>query len=136
MKHISCAFIVSMSIFLTQAQIPSSAQDSLIQNQYLLKSKSQKKTAWILLGTGAVMTIAGVEIFWKDFNLFSKGTEPGLVLAVAGGVVAASSIPFFISAAQNKKKAKISVEMMHYPKLQSSTIVNSNIPAVKFTLDF
>ena len=69
---------------------------------YLQKSRSQKKTAWILLGTGLGIAAVGtvVQIANRDNWDFT-----GAAVAVGGGVVALTSIPFFISSNGNKKRA-------------------------------
>ncbi|MEO8962325.1 MAG: hypothetical protein ABI325_10605 [Ginsengibacter sp.] len=64
--------------------------------------------AWILLGGGLLVAETGgiVQLIHEDkrnggFDVDFTGAET----AIAGGVVALSSIPFFISSSKNKKKA-------------------------------
>lgn len=70
---------------------------------YLQKSKDQKRAAWILLGGGTALAVAGaIQIgntsFWSNDNsgyvLFSVGTVAGLI-----------SVPLFISSARNARRA-------------------------------
>lgn len=75
---------------------------------YLQKSKTQKKTAWILLGTGLGIAAVGgiVQLIAEDARNGGWGFDfTGTYIAIGGGVVALSSIPFFITSSSNKKKA-------------------------------
>ena len=76
----------------------------LTKSDYLQKSKNQKAYAWILLGSGAV--IFGI-------------TAPGFVsldilgpLVVIGAVATLVSIPLFIAAAKNKRRAGASTVLL------------------------
>lgn len=73
------------------------------KNYYLEKSKNQKTTAWILLGSGTAMAIGGAIGFSENFWESSADTY-GYIM-IAGIVADLVSIPFFISASKNKKKA-------------------------------
>jgi len=87
----------------SQQQTPA---PTLTKQEYLQKSKSQKTTAWILLGGGAALLVAGTAVFADDFNLSEKnsGTGGG-VMMIAGAAAAGASVPFFIASARNKGKA-------------------------------
>jgi hypothetical protein len=78
---------------------------SSFKYSYLKKSKAQKTIGWILLVTGAGMATYGLVNInnYTDNELGFNIT--GALIAIGGGVVAASSIPFFISSARNKRKA-------------------------------
>ena len=72
------------------------------KDYYLEKSKKQKKTAWVLLGTGAAA------IFTEAIADNSKrGTGQSLtggVMTLGGIISSLTSIPFFISSSKNKRK--------------------------------
>lgn len=88
-------------------------------NQDLLgKSQSQKKTGFILLGAGGaalilggVLAISGTEEVVNCIGTLNcssnDGNEwvAGSILALTGGLAMVSSVPFFISAGNNKQKA-------------------------------
>jgi hypothetical protein len=88
----------------------------------LQKSKSQKKTAWILLGTGLGIAAVGgiVQIIAEDGRNGGWGFDfTGTYIAMGGGVVALASIPFFISSSNNRKKAAsvaIGNQNIHLPR--------------------
>lgn len=94
-------------------------------NSLIQKSKKQKTAAWIMLGGGAGMALAGLVIMAKDagqetagllITVFTLGTvipeEPkkstaGPVLAIAGTGAMLGSIPLFSASAKNKRKANL-----------------------------
>ena len=71
----------------------------LTREDYLKKSKSQKITAFVLLGAG-VTTLAIISKGNTSFDVL--GT-----LAVAGTLSTLGSIPVFIASGRNKRKAKM-----------------------------
>lgn len=77
---------------------------------YLEKATKQKTTAWLFLAGGALSAGIGAAIGASSicFGCPNGATDGGAseVLAIVGGVLVAASIPFFISGAGNKKKAK------------------------------
>ena len=88
--------------------VKSFAQTPVISKDYYLKkSKTQKTVGWILLGTGAGIAAYGLITLndYTDNANFGTANYTGALIAIGGGVIAASSIPFFISSAKNKRKA-------------------------------
>lgn len=71
---------------------------TLTPEAYLKKSKTQKMLGFISLGAGAI-TLISVSGGNTDFNTLG-------VAVVAGSVITLASIPLFIAAARNKRKAK------------------------------
>nr|WP_288836420.1 hypothetical protein [uncultured Flavobacterium sp.] len=74
------------------------------------KSKKQKKTGWIVLGTGLTFAAIGGLVQLSNSNQTSYGLGfdfdfTGAYIAIGGGVLSLSSIPCFVSAAKNKKMA-------------------------------
>lgn len=94
-------------------------------NALLQKSKKQKTAAWLLMGGGAGIAIAGFSIISNDASkdlsdafttIFSFGyitpaqhkhSAAGPILAIAGTGAMLGSIPLFISASKNKRKATL-----------------------------
>ena len=95
--------ILSATSFSQQTN-PSQA---LTRADYLQKSKKQKTTAWILLGGGAGLATAGFIIGNSSTSFDDNKLTTGALLIIAGGVAMVGSIPFFISAGSNKRKAEI-----------------------------
>ena len=93
----------------------------LTKKEYLEKTKKQKTIGWISLGIGQALLWTGVilnrgEYEGEEWDVNSLGlpANPHDVyendklkntLETVGIIIATSSIPFFIAAAKNKKKA-------------------------------
>jgi hypothetical protein len=69
----------------------------LTKADYLQKSKHQKTAAWIMLGAGAAMFAIAAP---GDVSFDAAG-----VLVIGGAALVLGSIPLFIAASNNKKKA-------------------------------
>ena len=88
----------------------------LTRQDYLKKSKTQKKTAWILLGGGAAVAI-GASILAVSSD-WSKSETPYLVALSIGCASMLGSIPLFIASKRNKRKAMNAstyFEIQQYP---------------------
>jgi hypothetical protein len=112
--------IFFINIFRISAQI--NKPDSSINDQHkmvdllLKKSKNQKTAAWILLGAGAGVAIAGGIIGTNavensnpndPFDIFPRGTLAGGGMVLGGAVAIIASVPFFIASGRNKKEANL-----------------------------
>jgi hypothetical protein len=84
-----------------------------LANYYLKKSRSQKTAAYVMAAGGVTLGIAGASISMSqwEFNPFSDSqpsySSTGDVIAIIGALVAVGSIPVFMAAAKNKKRAKL-----------------------------
>ena len=116
---------------------------ALTKTDYLQKSKKQKKTGLILVAGGAAVVIIS-EVIPKG-DLTDEVSYPCLcrdvyendnikaALGLAGAVSALGSIPFFIAAGKNKKKANAAsafIDIQQIPKLQQTGIKNQSIPVM------
>jgi len=111
----------------------------VVNTDYLKKSKSQKTIAWVLLGGGSVLTTiglgvalsGGLDCAFGDPNCDRNQTLAN-ILAISGSAAILGSIPLFIAAGKNKRKAAASV----FFKMENSTNIyqyagfNSRYPAV------
>lgn len=136
MKKVMIIILVSFCLMILKSNAQVLKTNSSKGGQYitaeslLLKSKTQKKNAWILLGIGAGIGAIGgiVQLQHQDDFDFS-----GAVIAIIGGAVALSSIPLFISSAKNARKAAtmaISMQQIFSPNINE--LVTKYQPA--FTL--
>lgn len=129
MKQITLC--ITLLIFSTVSLCQQTTLSQTITKQdYLQKSKHQKKTAWILAGGGLLLEISGA-IAYQHGNA-------GLLLFGAGLLSQATSIPFFISAGINKrksKKASVSFKVEKTPDFQPATISSRSHSKVSFKLD-
>lgn len=120
-KRLSILLLIFfVNILKIDAQI--NKPDSSISEQHkmadflLKKSKNQKTAAWILLGVGAGVVIAGaiigtnaVKNSYPDdsFDIFPRGSIAGGGMLLGGGVAMIVSVPFFIASGRNKKEVNL-----------------------------
>ncbi len=103
MKKIIFSLTLLLFVLTPFAQTPVISKD-----YYLKKSKTQKTVGWILLGTGAGIAAYGlitINSYTDNEGPFGGQNYTGALIAIGGGVISASSIPFFISSAKNKRRA-------------------------------
>jgi len=113
------------------------------ETDYYKKSKKQKTTAWILLGSGVALFTGGLIAHYNYLNNqddpFAGLTEvtTGEVVATVGVLLAGGSIPLFIASSKNKKKAKaasVFIDVEKAPVLQGTVFSNQSFPAVGLKL--
>lgn len=106
--------ILLFTLSSTQAQLIEPTPDSSPQefyDYYMIKNQKNKTAAWICLGGGAGLFVIGTAVGTAgllDWDSSKMGTGTGFI--VAGMVGAAVSVPLFISAGNNKRKARLSFE--------------------------
>ena len=121
-------FLMISTISFSQDQNPTT---TFTQQDYLQKSKQQKKTALILAGGGLILELAGVLTYHQgpaSLGLFGAGLLSQVV-----------SIPFFISAGVNKhksKKASVSFMLETTPHYFPTVKSTSSNPAIAVKLFF
>ena len=101
----------------TQSQIIEPANNNSQQELYDIYTLQQKRNntaAWIFLGSGLAVTAIGFEI-GNNGDLDDLGTAA--LLVVAGGAATLASVPLFIVAGKNKRKAMLSLK-----KVQNSVV--------------
>lgn len=137
-------FLFSVSLF---SQQPNPAP-TLSDQDYLQKSKKQKKTALIFLAGGAGIIITSFIIPrgaleedgicvgpYCDTKYKNDGAKTALL--IAGGVVALGSIPFFIASKKNRRKAtSVSFKMENTIQLYNRSLASASFPALQIKLNF
>ena len=102
----------------------------VVKTDYLAKSKSQKTGAFILLGIGiTTLTIAAA----GDLDLDVLGT-----VVIIGGIATIASIPLFIAAGKNKRramKASAFIKMEKPTIVEMQSLVQGSYPAIAFKID-
>lgn len=130
------------STSISQFSLHGFLKDSITPKQtYLQKSRNQRTAGWIMLGGGVAMTIAGGVIFSNNFELFSSKNDDkaaaGGIMMLAGIGCSLGSIPLFISAAHNARKAAdISFKPQQLLVPQQNNITTVAQPAVSVTIHF
>jgi len=134
--------IILLLLVLSAATFSQQITPSFTRQDYLKKSKTQKTVGWILLGAGTTMMVAG-SIVWsnaveEDGSIFAAWTTTkGSTLTAVGFFTALGSIPVFIIAGKNKRKATASLTYKneYAPKLVNSFLVNHKIPSLTLRVD-
>ena len=137
--------IILFAMFLTLSATSFSQPNTetpKVKADYLQKNKNQKTAAWILVGGGAALIVTGSIVWANDINKAAE-TDPfegiaaiytstsGYWIVAAGLVAAAGSIPLFIAAARNKRKAmSMSFKNETVPLLQDGSFVNRSVPSL------
>ena len=132
-KNILFFLLLTMSV--TSFCQQTNPAPTLIKQDYLKKSRNQKTAAWCLLGGGVFAF--GLGSIQPDFL---KGAEksgaPQIMVMLTGMVSMGVSVPFFISAAKNKKKAmSLSFKNETLPQIYKSRLVYNNIPSLTLKIN-
>lgn len=111
-----------------------------VNTDYLKKSKNQKKAAFILLRSGGALFVIGLMVGLDDIGgIFDpedqENSELSDALIIGGVAVTAASIPFFISASKNKKKAaSLSFKFERTPVIQQQSLGFRSYPAASLKI--
>ena len=109
----------------------------LTKKDYLQKSKNQKTAAWVLLGGGLVVAV-GAAVLAVNSD-WSEPDTPYTVAVFAGGGAMLGSIPLFISAAKNKRKAMNAaayIGIQRDPAITNSGLTLHSVPTLLLKLNF
>lgn len=108
----------------------------------LQKSKNKKTTAWVFLGGGAALDIAGLLAYPKHYNGWGTKSEqrrnlPSVYMITAGTLCMIGSIPFFTRAYKLRNKAaSLSLNTEEFGQLKKANVWATNYPVLKIKLQF
>ncbi|MBK7561171.1 MAG: hypothetical protein IPQ06_00180 [Chitinophagaceae bacterium] len=133
--------IISMLLIQSAASFSQPAPETTtIKTDYLKKSRTQNTTAWFLLSGGLVLgsisaAISTNETLTDFSNIFSgeerKSTNTAEILGYTGLATMLGSIPLFIAARKNKKKAmSLSFKNETLPQLHKGSFINQSVPSL------
>ena len=120
---------------LVTSRILSSFGQKANQLTYSEKCSKQKKTGWVLFGTGAAVATTGFLIMEIDGTgsdaIMGENFDVGAWAFFAGLAGCVASIPFFISAhSQCKKSKKITLKIDHIQIQSFQAALPQKIPAI------
>ena len=109
-----------------------SVNDALL---YKKKAKTQERTGIMLLGSGVIMGGIGFGLVLSEFDgLFEPGAPPPKdygswpeILGYGGLILAVASIPFFILARKNKRRAKFLAGNKNIPSLYPGAMAKKQL---------
>ncbi|MGQ0738924.1 MAG: hypothetical protein ACT4OJ_07700 [Bacteroidota bacterium] len=121
---------------------------AMTKSDYLARAKRQNTAAWVTLGGGFAISTVGMivgneEVKTDIGNLFrledTRKTYAGGILLIAGGVTMLGSIPFFVSATENRKKAadaplSLKLKMETQPFIRQGSLVKTPYPAISLRI--
>lgn len=132
------SLLVLLSTMMVSAQ-----EGKYTRDYYLTKSKNQKTMGWIAVACGTGLVITGIAVGNNDNSNdpneldFGPNFDAGLWLVGGGLVVGAASIPFFISSANNARKAAtISIINQKILVPGSTGITAKRQPAISLRISF
>jgi hypothetical protein len=123
---------LSITSFCQQTQ-PST---SSTQEEYLNKSKKQKKVASVLLVGGTVLM--GTSLLFLIIANKESVFPIGSLFFGIGAVSTVVSIPLFIASGRNKRKSKnasVSFNFEKYQSIQQSKLSFHSVPAISIKLN-
>lgn len=135
---VSLTIIYAATAFCQQNNNPVSYE---AKTDYLQKSKSKKTIAWLFLGGGVALAVAGVlipkgdqtEYDYLTFSYTHKNDNLKFGLILGGALSMGGSIPFFVASARNKRKAIAAaafLDIKKIPALKQMQVSNLNYPVV------
>ena len=114
----------------------------LTSEQYLRKSKNQKTTAWVLFGVGTTAIVGGIAVSsggQDELTTTLNTAFIGAPLMLLGLTLDVISIPLFVSADKNKKRAmeaSTSIKFEEVPSWSGSAVRQSNVPTLAIQVRF
>ena len=103
-------FVGTMNTSFAQQIEPQSPQE--LYDFHIKKKKENNTAAWVTLGGGVAMFVAGLGINSSGGIIDNDTTNnnKGLWLSYLGGATTLISVPLFISAGKHNRKAKIQLQ--------------------------
>lgn len=132
MKKIIACVALLLAVNLVYSQNNPSATQT--KKDYLKKAKNQKTAAWILMGSGIVLTGLGTRDV--DYHDGKSDNTRSAATIVLGATCVSVSTALFIIATKNKKKGEmVSFKMEKIPLLKQRGFANNYYPALSFRLN-
>ncbi len=116
-----------------------SNEQDINRDYFLEKSKRLNKTGWILLGVGTPLAAGGMAAMNKNFGDEGSAADFYALLMVAGFAMDIASIPVFISAGKNKRRAAtftLDYQNLYPPENWLVARRNQPIPSVTLRIHF
>lgn len=134
-KIITCSMLLIITTSSFGQQIKPS--QSVSREDYLTKSKSQKSTAWILLGGGSALVATGFLIGNRKESSFDDAATGGIIGSI-GVLSVIGSVPLFLASSRNKRKAMNAsayLKMERTQSIQQAVINFHSYPALSIKIN-
>ena len=136
--RLSLLFLFLLSTLQLCAQVDTTFSNAKLKADYLKKSRNQKTAAWIILGGGGVFILSGLLVNTNDTQSYTPAptvTVTGTSLIAVGVLAEIASIPLFMAASKNKKRAmSLGIKNQFIPTSHSGTFVYTTVPSMSITV--
>jgi hypothetical protein len=137
-RHKGTTLSLGLKYGLTDFIQKQSDASHVMDDYYIQKSKGQKKTALIILGSGlGIAALGGIVQLVENSSAEFYFDFTGAWIAIGGGCVSLFSIPFFISSGVNARKAAtltLNDQSIFIPQLNTSA--RTNVPSASLRIKF
>ena len=135
-------FLILLLLTLSLYSFSQKGTNSFDKEYYLKRSNGQKNAGFFLVfGGGVLVTVGfftwsigfkeGLDLFDTDGDDGASKTTTGTALVITGAAISLGSIPFFIAAGKNKKKAmSLSIKLQSVPQLKETYLTNFKTPSL------
>jgi hypothetical protein len=131
MKKSISALLMLAFLTATYGQERTITIPEITKENYLKKSKKQKTTAWIFLGTGSLATVLGAIEVNPDYG---ESTNSAF-LFIGGLVMIGASVTLFNASARNKKRGmSMSFKNNVVPQLRNNNFSYSSVPSISLKI--
>ncbi len=138
--RLSLLFLFLLSSLVLYAQVDTTFSKAQLKADYLKKSRNQKTAAWIIVGGGGVFILSGLLVSTNDTQSYTPAptvTVKGTSLIVLGVLAEIASVPLFLAASKNKKRAMaLGMKNQFIPSSKGGTFVYTLVPSISITVGF
>lgn len=108
-KHFILCMVFFLWLPMSNAQTTEGSESYEI---FIQKKRTNNTWGWVMLGAGSAMVLTGAMINLEDGILDDDATNnsKGLWLSYLGGATTLASIPLFIAAGKNRKRAELALK--------------------------
>jgi len=142
-KIIVCCLVLSVTLCGYSQQIDPTP--TLTKQDYLKKSKQQRTTGWIMAGGGIGIALLSLSSATNPDNWLIPGILPdpanedrfkkGSGFFLLGSAIVLGSVPLFIAAGKNKRKAaQLSVSTQNIRQLYTNRFASKAIPSLQLKI--
>ena len=130
-------FVTAMQTVFAQDTANRKTQPLSVKEEYLKTSKRQKTAAIVLLSVGAAFVITSTALVADDLEDWDGGNSAAVesALFLTGAAAMLGSIPLFISAGKNRRRAlSISLKNERTEMIQGNIVHLRSLPSVNFRI--
>ncbi len=129
---ITCLLVLSATAFSQQTN----SSKPVTKSDFLKKSKHQKTAAWIMLGSGTVVTFIGAGLIIVENDVGDGASVGSIILTCAGGSAMLGSLFLFEASSKNKRNAlSLSFKNEFAPQIHPNGFVYRAVPSLNLKIN-